>query len=78
MLSLIKLPRSRQRPGRLNVERDRGTRGLGRNAQLSLIGLPVMLPGGVSAVIAVLGPMRMNYGRVISAVQHVGQAFGSA
>jgi heat-inducible transcriptional repressor len=46
--------------------------------QLSLIGLPVMLPGGVSAVIAVLGPMRMNYGRVISAVQHVGQAFGSA
>jgi heat-inducible transcriptional repressor len=45
--------------------------------QLSLIGLPVMLPGGVSAVIAVLGPMRMNYGRVISAVQHVGQAFGS-
>jgi len=46
--------------------------------QLSLIGVPVMLPGGMSAVIAVLGPMRMNYGRVISAVQHVGQAFGSA
>ena len=32
----------------------------------------------MSAVIAVLGPMRMNYGRVMSAVQHVGQAFGSA
>jgi len=46
--------------------------------QLSLIGLPVTLPGGMSAVIAVLGPMRMNYLRVISAVQHVGQAFGSA
>ncbi len=46
--------------------------------QLSMIGLPVMLPGGLSAVIAVLGPMRMNYLRVISAVQHVGQAFGSA
>ena len=46
--------------------------------QLSMIGLPVTLPGGMSAVIAVLGPMRMNYGRVISAVQHVGQAFGSA
>jgi heat-inducible transcriptional repressor len=46
--------------------------------QLSMIGLPVMLPGGMSAVIAVLGPMRMNYLRVISAVQHVGQAFGSA
>lgn len=47
-------------------------------SQLSLIGLPVTLPGGISAVIAVLGPLRMNYGRVISAVQHVGQAFGSA
>jgi heat-inducible transcriptional repressor len=46
--------------------------------QLSLIGVPVMLPNGVSAVIAVLGPMRMNYGRVISAVQHVGEAFGKA
>ena len=46
--------------------------------ELSLIGLPVMLPNGMSAVIAVLGPMRMNYGRVMSAVQHVGQAFQSA
>jgi transcriptional regulator of heat shock response len=43
--------------------------------QLSLIGVPVMLPNGVSAVIAVLVRMRMNYGRVISAVQHVGEAF---
>ena len=43
--------------------------------QLSLIGLPVLLPNGMSAVIAVLGPMRMNYGRAMSAVQHVGQAF---
>jgi len=46
--------------------------------QLSLIGLPVMLPNGMSAVIAVLGPMRMNYSRVISAVKYVGQAFQSA
>jgi len=46
--------------------------------QLSLIGVPVMLSGGVSGVLAVLGPMRMNYGRVISAVQHLGQALGSA
>jgi heat-inducible transcriptional repressor len=46
--------------------------------QLSLIGLPVLLPNGMSAVIAVLGPMRMNYGRVMSAVKHVGQAFQSA
>jgi heat-inducible transcriptional repressor len=43
--------------------------------ELSLIGLPVVLPNGISAVIAVLGPIRMNYGRVMSAVQHVGKAF---
>ncbi len=35
---------------------------------LSLIGVNVQLPGGLSAKIAVLGPMRMNYERVISAV----------
>ncbi len=44
---------------------------------LSLIGLKVLLPGGLSAKIAVLGPMRMNYERVISAVTHVGDAFRS-
>lgn len=43
--------------------------------ELSLIGLPVTLPGGLSAVIAVLGPMRMNYLRAMSAVQHIGHAF---
>lgn len=43
--------------------------------ELSLIGLPVLLPNGMSAIVAVLGPMRMNYGRVMSAVQHVGRAF---
>jgi len=42
---------------------------------LSLIGLQVVLPGGLSAKIAVLGPMRMNYEKVISAVMHVGDAF---
>jgi heat-inducible transcriptional repressor len=46
--------------------------------ELSLIGLPVMLDSGLSAVIAVLGPMRMNYIRAMSAVQHVGQAFRDA
>jgi heat-inducible transcriptional repressor len=46
--------------------------------ELSLIGLPVTLASGMSAVIAVLGPMRMNYIRVMSAVQHVGQAFRDA
>jgi len=43
--------------------------------ELSLIGVPVQLANGLSAVVAVLGPMRMNYGRVMSAVQNVGQAF---
>ena len=45
---------------------------------LSLIGLPVSLPNGISAVIAVLGPMRMDYARVMSAVQNVGWALNSA
>jgi transcriptional regulator of heat shock response len=46
--------------------------------ELSLIGLPVTRANGLSAVVAVLGPMRMDYGRVISAVLHVGQAFQNA
>ena len=45
--------------------------------ELSLIGISVDLPSGLSAKIAVLGPMRMNYERTISAVLHVGQAFQS-
>ena len=39
---------------------------------LSLIGVRILLPGGLSAKIAVLGPMRMNYERVMSAVLHMG------
>lgn len=46
--------------------------------EMSLIGVPVRLDGGMSAVIAVLGPMRMDYPHVMSAVQHLGQAFHSA
>ncbi|HYO84503.1 MAG TPA: heat-inducible transcriptional repressor HrcA [Bryobacteraceae bacterium] len=42
----------------------------------SLIGVNLQLPGGVVGKLAVLGPMRMNYGRVISAVLHVGEALG--
>jgi heat-inducible transcriptional repressor len=42
--------------------------------ELSLIGLTVTLPSGVSGKIAVLGPMRMDYERVMSAVAHVGHA----
>jgi heat-inducible transcriptional repressor len=42
---------------------------------LSLIGLKVVLAGGLSAKIAVLGPIRMDYQRVMSAVWQVGSAF---
>jgi heat-inducible transcriptional repressor len=42
---------------------------------LSLIGLSVLLPGGLSAKMAVLGPMRMNYAKAVSAVLQLGQAF---
>jgi heat-inducible transcriptional repressor len=45
--------------------------------ELSLIGVTMSLSGGLSAKIAVLGPMRMNYSKAMSAVYHVGQAFGS-
>lgn len=43
--------------------------------ELSLIGVSIALGGGLAAKIAVLGPMRMNYGKAMSAVYHVGQAF---
>ncbi|HYL39445.1 MAG TPA: heat-inducible transcriptional repressor HrcA [Bryobacteraceae bacterium] len=45
--------------------------------ELSLIGISIPLSGGLSAKIAVLGPMRMNYGKAMSAVYHMGQAFRS-
>jgi heat-inducible transcriptional repressor len=47
-------------------------------AELSLIGLSVLLPTGLRAKVAVLGPMRMDYGKVMSAVLHVGQALQSS
>jgi heat-inducible transcriptional repressor len=43
--------------------------------ELSLIGIRLALPNGLEANVAVLGPMRMNYARALSAVLHVGQAF---
>ncbi len=46
--------------------------------ELSLIGLSVVLPTGMHAKVAVLGPMRMDYSRVMSAVLHVGQALQTA
>ena len=45
--------------------------------ELSIIGITVSLPSGLSGKIAVVGPMRMNYEKVISAVLHMGQAFGN-
>ena len=44
-------------------------------SELALIGVPVRLEGGLSAIIAVLGPMRMNYARTMGAVRDVGQVF---
>jgi heat-inducible transcriptional repressor len=42
---------------------------------LSFVGTSVTLAGGISAKIAVIGPMRMNYSKAISAVKHMGEAF---
>lgn len=47
-------------------------------SELSLIGVRFDLPNGLEAHVAVLGPMRMNYHRAISAVLHVGRAFKGA
>ena len=44
-------------------------------SELTLIGVTVDLPSGAQARIAVLGPMRMQYERVISAVQQIGRTF---
>jgi heat-inducible transcriptional repressor len=43
--------------------------------ELSLIGTTITLSNGVTAKIAVIGPMRMRYSRAISAVMRMGQAF---
>ncbi len=44
-------------------------------SELSLIGLSIPQPGGMLTRIAVLGPMRMNYSRVMTAVRQIGRAF---
>jgi heat-inducible transcriptional repressor len=46
--------------------------------ELALIGVAVTLPGGTLARIAVLGPVRMNYERVVSSVLQIGRAFERA
>lgn len=45
--------------------------------ELSLIGINVPLPGGGETRMAVLGPMRMNYPRVMSAVVQLGRVLQS-
>jgi len=47
-------------------------------SELSLIGVRFTLQNGLRAHVAVLGPMRMDYSRAVSAVLHVGQAIRSA
>ncbi len=47
-------------------------------SELSLIGVRFGLANGLEAHVAVVGPMRMNYSRAVSAVLHVGRAFQSA
>jgi heat-inducible transcriptional repressor len=44
--------------------------------EFSLIGVTIDLPSGVRTRMAVLGPMRMNYERVVAAVSQIGTAFG--
>lgn len=44
----------------------------------TLIGVQVPLSGGMSARVAVLGPLRLNYPRTIAAVMEVGQALAQS
>lgn len=44
---------------------------------LALIGMCVPMPGGLDAKVAVLGPMRMNYPKAVSAVVQIGGAMRS-
>jgi heat-inducible transcriptional repressor len=45
--------------------------------ELVLIGIAFNMPGGLAAKIAVLGPMRMHYERVMSAVLHISRTLES-
>lgn len=65
-----------QPAGELGVKVGLGDAHPSMNA-LALIGFNVLLPSGLSGKIAVLGPVRMDYGRVMAAVRQVGQAFQS-
>jgi heat-inducible transcriptional repressor len=45
---------------------------------LALIGITIRMASGLPAKVAVLGPMRMNYERVMAAVLQTSRALGSA
>lgn len=45
--------------------------------EFSLIGVTVDMPGGLQTKMAVLGPMRMNYPRVLAAVTNIGMVLKS-
>jgi heat-inducible transcriptional repressor len=45
---------------------------------LALIGMTIRMASGVPVKVAVLGPMRMNYERVIAAVLQTSRALESA
>ncbi len=45
--------------------------------EMALIGMTFAMPSGMQAKVAVLGPMRMHYEKAMSAVLHIGRAFGS-
>jgi heat-inducible transcriptional repressor len=44
-------------------------------SDLTLIGLTIVLPSGMRTRVAVLGPMRMQYDKVISTVLQIGRTF---
>jgi heat-inducible transcriptional repressor len=45
--------------------------------EFAIIGMNVDLPGGMETRLAVLGPMRMDYHRIVSAVTRIGEALKS-
>lgn len=62
-----------EKPGEIHVKVGLGEAHPAMN-QLVLIGIAVPLPSGVTAKIAVLGPMRIRYPRIMGTVLHLGRA----
>jgi heat-inducible transcriptional repressor len=76
ILQLLERFLDQQTPGEIGVQVGLGDAHPSLD-DLSLIGLNIQLSSGLSARLAVLGPMRMDYERAVSAVLHVGRAFSS-